>query len=201
MVCSQAVYSQRKKPRLSTLEFGAGPSMVSVFDNESKTDWRPKLSGAAGIGLVYPIKRNLSITAHTMIERKGGKVTDRTRDAEFDIEDFNITSTYISFTPGIRRYLGDAGFFIEGGVYVAFLLDSKMSPVVTVMRPPTTGPFAAIDAGVSGAIGVTPYRTKLKGWNFRLVNNLGLSDANLQTGTKESSNSLSLIVGMRMRMR
>ena len=196
LMASIAVSAQRGW-HSSTLEVGAGPSAVTIFDNDSRSHWAPKLSGAASLGLAYAVKRNLSFTAHAMLERKGSNLTEIPEDVESPEQNINITTSYISFIPGIRQYLGDSGFFIEGGPFVAFLLSSK----ATQDSYGRGGPFASVDAGISGSIGANPFRSSLKGWHFRLVNNLGLIDANHRTGRKETTNSLSLIVGMRMRTR
>jgi len=188
----------QRKANFSSLEFGAGPSLVGIYDNSSLTRRYAKLSATAGMGLVYAVKRDVMVTAHLMYERKGGIEKQAPSGIESFEKELNTTSSYISFSPGIRRYLGRSSVFVEGGPWIAFLFHSR-----TIQNEQTEIgiPFTTLDMGASGSVGVTPRRRELKGWNFRLVNNLGLADVNHDTGTKEWTNALSLIAGIRIRQR
>lgn len=191
----------QKKANFRIVEYGAGPSLVAIYDNSSQVTRYPKLSGAATAGLVYSIKRNLSVTAHVMYERKGGKARLVPQDIEAPEIEFNTTSSYLTFAPGVRRYLGSSGVFVEGGPFIAFLFASNTKRYSNGIETHLRNQFTTVDVGFSGSIGVTPMRRQLKGLNFRLVNNLGLVDVNHRTGVKEWTNSLSLIAGMRIRTR
>jgi hypothetical protein len=188
-----AAFGQRKL-NFRSVEFGLGPAMVSLHDNDPLVNNSPKPSFSASGGLIYSLKRNLYITTHAMYELKGGKSVQNFPNGEGTPIRYNTTSSYVTFAPGVRRYLFDGDVFLEGGPFVSFLLNSTSSRNPNSYRP------ATIDTGASFSIGYTPYRPQYNGLNFRLVNNVGLNDMNLRTGTKEWTNSLAFIVGYRIRM-
>lgn len=175
--------------------------MVSIQDNDALIQREFKPSFALSAGLVYSLKRNLRFTAQAMYELKGGKAVQRFDDAEVSPALYNTHSSYISFIPGIRSYLGKSAWFIEGGPYVSFLLFSGTRRTVDGYESQWGNPYTSLDAGLSFSIGVTPMRLVQRGFNMRLVNNLGLVDINHHSGTKEYNTSTSLIVGMRIRTR
>jgi hypothetical protein len=196
VVLSMTAASGQHKINFRIVEFGGGPAMVSIQDNDPYTLRYPKVSFVASGGLVYSLKRKLSFTTHAMFELKGGRMT-RTFANESDPIAFNTYSSYITFAPGIRRYVGDSGFFLEGGPFVSFLLFSHNSRNGVRYG----NPYAPLDAGLAASIGVTPRRILYKGLNMRLVNHFGLMDIDHHTGIKEFTYTASLIIGMRVRLR
>jgi hypothetical protein len=195
LVAIMAASAQRKL-NFRSVEMGLGPAMVSIHDNDPLTDRMPKPSFAASAGLVYSLKRNLFITNHVMYELKGGEVMKYFRDGEIPPAYYNYSLSYLSVAPGVRRYIRTkSSVFIEGGPFIAFLMGSNGQKRFSV------NPFSTFDGGVSLSVGYTPNRPQYRGLNLRLVNNTGLRDIGLDTGTKEWTNSLSLIIGMRVRMK
>jgi hypothetical protein len=196
VVLSMTAAWGQHKINFRIVEFGGGPAVVAIQDNDAYTLRYPKASLVASGGLVYSLKRKLSFTAHAMFELKGGRTTQTFED-ESDPVAYNTYSSYITFAPGIRRYVGDSGFFLEGGPFVSFLLFSKNSRNGVQYG----NPYAPLDAGVAASIGVTPRRILYKGLNMRLVNHFGLIDINHNTGIKEFTYMASLIIGMRVRLK
>jgi hypothetical protein len=190
----------QRKLNFRIFEFGAGPAVVGIQDNDALIQRQFKPSVAASAGLVYSLKRKLAFTTHVMYELKGGKAIQYFEDSELPPVFHNTNASYISFIPGIRRYLGNSSVFIEGGPYVAFLITAGTRRTANGVEQRWGNPYTAFDAGLSASIGVTPMRQQLKGFSMRLVNNLGLADIDHHSGTKEWNNSLSLIVGMRIKM-
>jgi hypothetical protein len=177
-------------------EFGAGPSVVAIQDNDPLSFRYAKPSFVASGGLVYSLKRRLSFTAHAMFELKGGRTTQTFEDETAPIS-YDTYSAYITFAPGIRRYVGNTGFFFEGGPFLSFLFGSRY----TRDGSRYGNPYAPLDAGLSASIGLTPRRMLYKGLNLRLVNQFGLMDIDHHTGTKETTYMTALILGMRIRLR
>lgn len=200
LACVTTAFPQRKL-NFSTVEFGIGPSLVSIHDNDPDIAIYPKASIAGSAGLVYALKKRLGVTAQVMYERKGGRTVHRPSAVEVPESKYNTTSSYLSFSPGMRRYLANTGVFVEGGPFIAFLFASETVKHVGAAKSEIKNPYASFDAGLSASVGYTPSRNRFQGWNFRLVNNLGVADINHHTGTKEWSNALSLIAGVRFRMR
>jgi hypothetical protein len=190
----------QRKLNFRIFEFGAGPAVVSIQDNDALIQREFKPSFAASAGLVYSLKRNLCFTAQAMYELKGGKAVQGFEDEELPMAQYNTNSSYISFIPGIRKYLGRSALFLEGGPFVAFLMGSRTRRTLDGNQSQWGNPYTAFDAGVSFSIGITPLRQQLKGLNMRLVNNIGLADIDHHSGTKEWTTSTSLIIGMRIKM-
>jgi hypothetical protein len=186
----------QRRLKFRTLEMGLGPAMASLHDNDPNTNRIPKPSFAVSGGLVHSLKRNLFITNHVMYELKGGEALQNFPDTESPPKYYNYSLSYLTVAPGVRRYLRTNGsVFLEGGPFISFLLVSNKVRLYSV------NPFSSFDAGMSLSIGYTPKRKDYKGLTFRLVNNTGFKDVGLDTGWKEWTNSLSLIVGIRIRMR
>jgi hypothetical protein len=186
----------QRKLNFRTVELGLGPAMVSLHDNDPLTDRLPKPSFAASAGLVYSLKRNLFITNHVMYELKGGEVNQHFHDSEMPPRYYNYSLSYLSVAPGVRKYISTkSSVFIEGGPFIAFLLGSNG------IKRFEANPISTFDGGVSLSVGYTPRRPQYRGLSMRLVNNTGFKDIGLDTGVKEWTNSLSLIIGMRLRIK
>lgn len=182
------------------VEFGAGPAMVSLHDNDPRIDRIAKPSFAASAGLLYSLKPNLFITTHAMYELKGGKAVQDGNNPELTPIRYDITSSYLTTVVGVRQYLAGGGVFVEAGPYIAFLLSSSRKFETTAAGARIGRQFTSVDAGGSFSVGYTAARPRYSGFNIRLVNNVGMTDIDLDTGTKEWTNSLALILGMRIQM-
>ena len=190
-------YPGQRRINSQLFEIGAGPSITSIQDNDPLLLPYGLPSFAASVGLVKAFTTKWCFTLQTMYELKRSKATQHFPDVESEPASYYVTTSYVTFSPSLRRYFGDTGVFLEGGPFVSFLLLGRK-----MMNDGGIGsPYAATDVGITTSIGLTPWRKVPKGFNLRLVNNIGLQDIDHHTGTKEWTQSTALILGMRFKMR
>ncbi len=183
-----------------------GGTLSSVRGNDIAEENKAALDFLVGASFEYSFNQNTSIISNINYERKS--YSQDVDSSEFILDGFDpligngeikirSTLSYLSIPIMLKYNFGaNKNFFINGGPYIGFFLDSGVKVDGEKVKDDSNDIFNSTDFGLSFGIGTKVKLNETNNLNIELRNNLGLSNisavAVIDDGTVKT-NSINLI--------
>lgn len=195
------IASSQQKPLFGV---NAGVTYSNIRGNEYADEFRYGADFLVGFSAEIPLSNKWSVIGNINYERKSFK-----RDFELiylEFRDFNDaafpkgnvkireTFSYLAVPINIRYYIGSKkNFFINGGIYTAFFLNSKVKSDGQV-QPSNNDGFTTVEVGADLGAGYVFRLNDKNRLNVEIRDNFGLSNGSSYQNSEFRTNSLNLIL-------
>lgn len=198
---------------ISTLSFGqskvklglnGGLNYSSLRGNDLAENLKPGFSFLTGISFEYFLKENLSIGANLNYESKiakdKGTIYLQYQDGSSEIvkSDAITNYNYLVLPIYVNYYFGEnKDFYINGGLFLGYLLNSKLSSKKFNDETSTTNLNKKLDAGLVFGLGKKVRLNDKNDLKIELRENLGLvntSDVRVYNNGTIKTNAINLIL-------
>jgi len=195
------IASSQEKPLFGV---NAGVTYSNIRGNEYADEFKYDADFLVGVSAEIPLSNKWSVSGNINYERKSFK-----RDFEviyLEFRDFNDTAfpkgnvkiretfSYLAVPINVRYYIGSKKqFFVNGGIYTAFFLDSKVKSDGKI-QPLDNDGFTTVEVGADLGAGYVFRLNDKNSLNVEIRDNLGLSNGSSSENSKFRTNSVNLIL-------